>query len=192
MDKKLNLGCGEFHKEGYVNVDYYSVSKPDVRHDLNKIPYPFGENEFEVIEADHVLEHLEKPFDIMKELYRISQNQGEIRIRVPHFSRGFTHADHRRGFDVTFPYYFNPTFPGGYQGFNLKLKHLKMSWFAQKYLKRKVMAPIPYFMGLCLGAIFDFFANLSPAVCSRLWCFWVGGFEEVEFIFMVDKQKSGN
>lgn len=31
--KKLNIGCGEFKKVGYVNVDYYSVSKPDVVHD---------------------------------------------------------------------------------------------------------------------------------------------------------------
>ena len=41
MEKKLNIGCGEFKKDGYINVDYYSVSEPDVKHDLNKFPYPF-------------------------------------------------------------------------------------------------------------------------------------------------------
>jgi len=35
MVQKLNLGCGEFKKDGYVNIDYYAVSEPDVRHDLN-------------------------------------------------------------------------------------------------------------------------------------------------------------
>ncbi|VVB60021.1 Uncharacterised protein [uncultured archaeon] len=136
MAKKLNLGCGEFRKEGYVNVDYYSVSKPDVKHDLNKFPYPFSDNEFGLIEADHVLEHLENPFMVIKEMHRISQDGGLIIIKVPHFSRGFTHPEHKRGFDVSLPYYFNPSFKGGYQGFELKIKKMKLSWFAQKYLKK--------------------------------------------------------
>jgi hypothetical protein len=51
--KKLNLGSGEFLKKGYVNVDYFSVTKPDVEHDLSIFPYPFNENEFDHIESDH-------------------------------------------------------------------------------------------------------------------------------------------
>ncbi len=187
QSKKLNLGSGEYLKDGYVNVDFYSLMEPDVRHNLDEFPYPFNDNYFETIEADHVLEHLNKPFEVMKELYRISANGAAICIRVPHFSRGFTHCDHKRGFDVTFPFYFDPNFKGGYQNFSLKLVKMKMRWFAQPYLKKKTLPAIDYYLGNAFGAIFDLFANFSPWLCSRLWCFWVGGFEEIEFIFRVEK-----
>jgi len=185
--KKLNLGCGEFQKKGYVNVDYFSISEPDVRHNLNHIPYPFENDEFELVEADHILEHLNDPFQVVKELHRITKNGGRIVIRVPHFSRGFTHADHKRGFDVTFPFYFIPSFPGGYQGVEFELEKMQLSWFAQPYLKKKVMAKPLYLLGLTVGAIISFVANISPFVCSRIWCFWVGGMEEIEFKFRVIK-----
>ena len=113
--RKLNIGSGEFLKEGYVNVDFYSVTKPDVLHDLSKFPYPFSENEFDLIESDHCLEHLPDPFAVMREIHRIGKNNAEVIIRVPHFSRGFTHAEHKSGFDVTFPYYFRKEFIGGYR-----------------------------------------------------------------------------
>jgi len=185
--RKLNLGSGEFLKEGFVNVDYYSVSNPDVVHDLSKFPYPFEDNYFELVEADHVLEHLREPFEVMRELHRICAPGATIHIRVPHFSRGFTHADHKRGFDVTFPFYFDPVFRPGYQKIPLKLIKMRLRWFAQPYMKRTVMPAFLVTLGQAGGAVIDFFANLSPWICSRLWCYWVGGFEEIEFVFQVSK-----
>ncbi len=137
--RKLNLGSGEFQKEGFINVDYYSISNPDVSHDLNQFPYPFEDNQFELVEADHVLEHLTEPFKVMGELRRICASGALIHIRVPHFSRGFTHADHKRGFDVTFPYYFDPTFRPGYQDIPLQLEKMRLRWFAQPYLKKLML-----------------------------------------------------
>lgn len=189
QSKKLNLGAGEFPKEGYVNVDFYSLNNPDVSHDLNQIPYPFEDDRFELVEADHVLEHLLDPFRVMGELRRICAPGALIRIRVPHFSRGFTHADHKRGFDVTFPYYFNPTFRPGYQRISLELVSTRLTWFAQPYLKKDLLPAPLYIIGRVAGAVLDFFANLSPYLCSRLWCFWVGGFEEVEFVFRVNNKE---
>jgi len=185
--KKLNLGSGEFLKEGFVNVDYYSVSKPDVEHDLSKFPYPFADNEFDHVESDHCLEHLPSPFNVMKEIHRISKNGATVIIRVPHFSRGFTHAEHKAGFDVTFPYYFRKDFIGGYQGVEFESQKVTLTWFAQPYLKKTVLSPPVYFVANLLGMWNDFLANLSPFLCSRLWCFWVGGFEQVEFKFVVKK-----
>lgn len=187
MKKKLNLGSGEFKKEGYVNVDYYSVSDPDVRHDLNQFPYPFETSEFDLVEAEHLLEHLDDPFKVMKEIYRISKNDGIINIKVPHYSRGFTHAEHKRGFDVTFPYYFSPDFKGGYQGIPLELVEMKLHWFSQPELKVDVLPKLVFHSARFAGQMIDFFANLSPFLCSRIWCYWVGGFEEIYFKFSVKK-----
>tara|TARA_B100001964_G_scaffold58945_1_gene66833 strand:- start:86 stop:646 length:561 start_codon:yes stop_codon:yes gene_type:complete len=184
---KLNLGCGEYKKHGYVNVDNYSVSNPDIRHDLDDFPYPFDSDIFDLVEADHLLEHLEEPFNVMKELHRITKAGGQIRIRVPHFSRGFAHAEHKCGFDVTFPLYFDPDFKGGYQGVALEVAKIRLRWFAQPYLKITLFPRLIYTIGITVGSIIDFFANISPLFCSRCWCFLIGGFEEIEIHFRVRK-----
>lgn len=189
MEKKLNLGCGHFKKKGYINVDYVKEIKPDILHNLNRLPYPFKKNEFNLIEADHLLEHLNKPFEVMKELHRILKDKGILKIRIPHFSRGFAHPEHRAGFGVNFWNYFNPKFLGGYMGVEFKLKKLRLNWSSQPYLKKK-MLPLPiYWILAFLNGIINFFANLSPFFCSRIWCFFVGGFEEIYYEFICIKDK---
>jgi len=185
---KLNIGSGEFLKPDFVNVDFYSVSKPDVVHDLSKFPYPFEDNYFDWVESDHCFEHLPNPFAVMKEVHRISKNGATLIVKVPHFSRGFTHAEHKAGFDVTFPYYFRKDFAGGYQGVEFECSKVRLTWFAQPYLKKTVLSGPVFTIASGLGTIIDFFANLSPFFCSRIWCFWVGGFEQVEFQFKVKKK----
>jgi SAM-dependent methyltransferase len=185
--KKLNIGSGEFPKEGFVNVDYYSVSIPDVKHDLSKFPYPFSNDEFDLVESDHCLEHLPDPFTVMREIHRISKNGATVIIRVPHFSRGFTHAEHKSGFDVTFPYYFKKEFIGGYQGVEFRSNKVRLSWFAQPYLKKSVLPGLVFYLATFAGWCIDLFASISPFFCSRIWCYWVGGFEQIEFNFTVVK-----
>jgi SAM-dependent methyltransferase len=187
VTKKLNLGCGNYKKEGYTNVDWIEGGDVDVNHNLNEFPYPFGDNEFDLIEMSHVLEHLDRPFVVLKEIHRIAKPGAQVIILVPHFSRGMTHAEHVHCFDITLPLYFNPKFDGGYQGLEYKLNDLKMTWFAQPELKKKHLSPSAYFLGCWLGAILSFFANLSVEFCSRIWCFWFGGFEEIRYDFEVIK-----
>ena len=81
---KLNLGSGQDYKEDYVNIDIVDFGKLDIQHDLNKTPYPFKDNQFEEIYANSILEHLDKPIEILKELTRITKNNGKIIIIVPH------------------------------------------------------------------------------------------------------------
>jgi len=83
---KLNLGCGNKNIPGWTNVD---IKPPaEVVHDLNVFPWPFENDQFEEIQAIHVLEHLGnsdpmKRIGILKELYRISKNGCMIKIIVP-------------------------------------------------------------------------------------------------------------
>lgn len=181
--RKLNLGCGEFKKDGYINLDVDNRLSADVVHNLNEFPYPFAGGAFDLIESSHNLEHLDDPFGCMAEMHRLLSPGGRLIIKVPHFSRGFTHPDHRRGFDVSFPYYFDPDFPGGYSGTHFDLEKLRLTWNGQPYLKKEVF-PAPLYLSLaCIGWFIDMLANISPAFCSRIWCFWVGGFEEMELHF---------
>jgi len=182
--QKLNLGCGQFKKVDYINVDIDFSTSPDITHNLDNFPYPFKKDYFDLIEGDHVLEHLKDPFKVMKELHRILKPGGKLIIRVPHFSRGFTHADHKRGFNVSFPLYFNPDYKGGYIGPDFKLEKMKLTWFTQEYLQKNLLPTYQFHTAKFFGKIIDFFANLSPYFCSRIWCYWVGGFEEVSFVFI--------
>ena len=180
---KVNLGCGSYPREGYFNVEGWPNPKVvvDLVYDLNRIPYPFEAGTVETVLMEHSLEHLENPFAVLAEIHRMLKSGGRAIIRVPHFSRGFTHADHRRGFDITFPFYFSPKFVS-YIGPEFKSIRTKLSWMAQGYHKRDVFGWPLYFALVTVSAVLSFLANLSPMLCSRVWCYWFGGFEEVEFI----------
>lgn len=181
--KKLNIGCGEFKKDGFVNLDVSGSVNPDMVHDLNQFPYPFKDQYFDLIEANHVLEHLNNPFEVMREANRILKQKGTLIIRVPHFSRAMTHPEHKRGFDVTFLHYFDKNFMGGYTGTHLICEKMRLHWFAQHYLMKRILPSMLYYVLSGIGKLIDIFANLSPSFCSRVWCFWVGGFYELEFVF---------
>jgi SAM-dependent methyltransferase len=184
---KINLGSSGFNEPGFINVDIRESVKPDVLHDLNKFPYPFESNTAEYVQLVHVLEHLEKPFLVMKELHRILKPGGEVYIAVPHFSRGFTHAEHEHGFDVSFPYYFQgKKFPEQFYGVEYELLSLRLNWISQitfRYLPKIGFGPVTRSILRTFHVFCTAIANMSPMFCSRIWCFWVGGFEEIEFRF---------
>ena len=185
----LNLGCGNFPMNGAMNVDVSPASRADLLADLSFFPYPFRTSSVEKIYTSHMLEHLTDPFKAMAEFHRILVPGGSLIVQVPHFSRGFTHPDHKRGFDVTFPFYFDPEFQGGYSGTPFALKHMHLRWFSQPALKRTVLSSAQFRIATILGSLIDTLANLSPWFCSRCWAFLVGGFEEMEFHFVSRKSK---
>ena len=93
---KLNLGCGEDYREGYVNIDIDPDSKVDLVHDLSK-KLPFKDDSVTEIIAYSVLEHLESYSFIIKEMYRVCQPHAIIKVIVPHFSStNAFHSDHKR------------------------------------------------------------------------------------------------
>lgn len=83
--KKLNLGCGKFPKENYINIDIDPAAKADIFHDLSIIPYPFENKTFDLIEMSHILEHLPNTLDVMMELHRILKPGARLIIKVPPF-----------------------------------------------------------------------------------------------------------
>ncbi len=112
MNKKiLDVGCGNHKVPGATGVDFLKIPGVDIVHDLNKFPYPFKENTFDVIYANQVLEHLDADLDrILFELCRICKPGGKIKITVPHaLSVGaFSDPTHKRFFTYfTFDYFGN-------------------------------------------------------------------------------------
>jgi SAM-dependent methyltransferase len=85
---KLNLGCGQNKKPGYVNVDKYESFSPEIVWDLETVPWPFEDSSAEEIVMHHSLEHMgattEGFLAIMKELYRVCAPGAKVFIAVPH------------------------------------------------------------------------------------------------------------
>src|SRR3989344_9103927 len=104
----LHLGCGFKKFPGSIGVDINPRSNADIVHDLNKFPYPFKKDRFELVLAEHILEHLDDITKVIKELHRISKNKAKIIIDTSHFSSvdSFTDPTHKHFFTSrTFDYF---------------------------------------------------------------------------------------
>ena len=99
--KRLNVGCGRDSRAGWVNLDASPLPGVDVVHDLQNLPLPFGDEEFDEILCQDVLEHIEY-IPVLKELHLILKTGGKISIRVPHFTsrNNFIDPTHRKLFSI--------------------------------------------------------------------------------------------
>lgn len=115
--KKLNLGCGTDIREDWVNLDIAALEGVDVIHDINKLPLPFENEEFDRILCNNILEHVEY-VPLLRELHRILKRGGVLEICVPHFTSqdNFIDPTHRKLFSYrTFEFFVvNSTFKRDY------------------------------------------------------------------------------
>tara|TARA_B100001057_G_scaffold467669_1_gene526035 strand:+ start:420 stop:1001 length:582 start_codon:yes stop_codon:yes gene_type:complete len=86
--RKLNLGSGQNKKAGFINIDKFGESNPDLIIDLEKTPWEFDDDTVDEILLNHVLEHLGRDvdvfFSIIQEIYRICCDEAVIQVNVPH------------------------------------------------------------------------------------------------------------
>lgn len=108
---ELLLGCGYLRKkrlrqpdeedtfQNLVTCDINPACNPDVVHDLNIMPWPFQDNEFDEIHAYEVLEHFGKQgdyksfFEHFNELYRILKPGGVLYASTPTWSGMWAWSD---------------------------------------------------------------------------------------------------
>lgn len=100
--KKINIGSGFTKLPGFINVDNSEICEPDQLVDLEQVPWPWQDNEFSHLVAKDVLEHLGNTprefINILKEMYRISNNGAVWEIQVPHWrsDHAFDDPTHQR------------------------------------------------------------------------------------------------
>ncbi len=112
MRRVLDLGCGENkHRIAgaeVIGVDIDPESSADVIYDLNKLPWPFDNDEFHEVICQDILEHLEDLPSVMREISRISKRGSIVKIRTPHYSSHYAYNNptHRHYFGYyTFEYF---------------------------------------------------------------------------------------
>ncbi len=104
----LDLGCGKKKRDGAIGVDYSDRHGADFIHDLNLFPYPFESDTVDEVYLDNILEHLDDPMRVMKEVHRISKRGGLVKVIVPYFRSMWAFIDptHKHFFTVdSFAYY---------------------------------------------------------------------------------------
>lgn len=108
---KLNIGCGNDYREGYVNIDVSRAVEADEYFDITD-GIPFNSDVFDEIIINNVLCQIEKNDEfvsVINELWRVCS--GDIYVRVPNASHicayqdpmdcrrftpeSFTYLDHR-------------------------------------------------------------------------------------------------
>ena len=177
---RLNLGCGDKILKGFVNIDVCSSCNPDVVLDLDNGLKDFANNSVDVIRAEHVLEHVDDFGFVVKEMYRVSKPDAVWNVYVPHYSYGFAHPFHKRGFSRFTFGFFNLDPQKTYCG----EMGLDVETFRFNYTRSS--AGFPYL----LGKFINFFANMNIRFCERIWCYTVGGFEEIYFKVRVKKSRT--
>ena len=136
VEKKLNLGSFIRPLPGFVNVDREPWDGVDKICDLNVLPWPFKDEEFDQVRAVDVIEHLGglSKWEIVGEIARITKKGGRVTIGVPN---GFHHValaclQHAHWFWLTSfdPSYSQPWFT---------LLRIETSWLPYRFPFRKFL-----------------------------------------------------
>ena len=202
--KILEIGGGHnpfpFNEKSHsvIRIDWNPVGS-DVVHDLNKFPYPFEDNKFDLIYSAHCVEHLENKFKVFWEIHRILKNRGIAILRLPHMTsidawnfdhlhvwklgsmNCFTNAD----------WYGAKTFP------QFELLSERLHWrnldsirllknSAEEYCEPKVVRKGRNKYNL-QHHIINFIINHYKYFAEQFLYYWLFGITEIEYIIKVKK-----
>lgn len=135
----LDIGCGNKkhaskNKEDVViGLDIAKLPGVDKVHNLEKFPWPFKNNEFDLIIANHVLEHVSDLVKTMEEIWRISKPNAIIKINVPFFAyhRAYQDPTHKRFFTTgTFEYFTEKSGLNYYTKARFEVIKIRLGFFA--------------------------------------------------------------
>jgi SAM-dependent methyltransferase len=81
----LNVGCGNttYPAPNVTNLDMYQRPGVNVTWDLSKTPLPFRTGQFDLVIANHILEHVPNWFECFKELARVVKVGGIVEVWLP-------------------------------------------------------------------------------------------------------------
>lgn len=95
---RLNLGAGSLSEPNWVNVDRAVLPGIDVVCDLEKTPWPWGDNSIERIRAFDVYEHVINWYGFMQECHRVLVPNGVLFIHTSYYKNpsSYCDPDHKR------------------------------------------------------------------------------------------------
>lgn len=159
---KLNLGCGDKKREGYVNVD--NCGESDFTQDLSVFPWPWVDGSVDEVFSEHFLEHVYDYEKTILEIHRVLKPGGLLWFKVPHFRAPMAiwHL-HKWQFSTYTP--------------ELLCVQLPYQWGGKKLFDKIALSVNYSHCNPILGAILSKLANLSP----YRWDYLGFPIDEVEF-----------
>lgn len=82
---RLDLGCGQVPREGFVGVDKFAAPNVKVVHDLLTYPWPFDDGSVTEVYCAHFLEHIDgvDRLRFFDEIYRVLKEGGTALFITP-------------------------------------------------------------------------------------------------------------
>jgi len=83
---KLMMACGEERREGFMHVDAFASSNPDVVHAIEQTPWPFESDRFSEMAVNHlsrVGKDIDQQKSILAEIYRVSAPDAAVSFNLP-------------------------------------------------------------------------------------------------------------
>jgi len=102
--KILDIGCGDkkvkISSYKVDGIDKLKTKDVDIVCNIEKEKWPIKDNTYDVIYANHVLEHVDNLPHVLREIIRVGKHGSTVKIKVPHFTNNgaFRDPTHRRFF----------------------------------------------------------------------------------------------
>lgn len=181
MKITLDLGCGHDKlkpnkNEHVIGLDHIKKPGVDIVHDLEK-SLPFKNNSFDRIYSNHTFEHVKNVKQLIEECWRITKKEGEIFIRVPHYTSAgmFTDLTHKTFFSSrSLDFYIPGTYLSTMSGYNPKYKF--------DMITKKIVFLWPY-------KPIEFIVNISDFTRKVYEYFFCWIFPAIEIIFILQPIK---
>lgn len=81
---KLDVGCGQNKKAGFLGVDIVSAEGVDFVLDITKEKLPLDENSVDEVFSNHFFEHIDSPKEALEELIRVSVHGAPFEVWTPY------------------------------------------------------------------------------------------------------------
>ena len=81
---KIDLGCGNAKRDGFVGLDYVAAPGVDYVINLTNERLPFEDNTVDHVFSAHFLEHIGAPNHIFKEIARVCRDGAKIEFWTPY------------------------------------------------------------------------------------------------------------
>lgn len=152
---RLNIGCGNKTKEGFLGVDRFPCGAAGVLCDVDQ-GLPFAADSIAAVHLDNIIEHVADILEFMREISRVCRDGAAVTVITPHFTswdswRDPTHRHHLSYFSMD---HFASSWIADYGGCRLEVERRHLS-----------------FSGGVFGLLGRLLFTMSPAWWERKFCF---------------------
>jgi SAM-dependent methyltransferase len=81
---KIDLGCGNAKREGFLGLDNFPGEQVDHVLDLTADRFPFDDDSVDAVFSAHFLEHIEEPNHVFAEIGRVCRDGASIEFWTPY------------------------------------------------------------------------------------------------------------